>query len=281
MFRFLLLLFDTYHVCVFHGEFLICLRIFSPLCAPCSNWTPGKVTCSCVTSRYSSITRVKRLDALGCFLYVLQWMWSRCMEISKIQKKKMVIKQHGKMNSALELTAGSLYGSCSSSEKLGTEQQDPCWLFWALLTWLSVFSTQIKSSQLEPLWPTCLQSPPWFFSSFLQVLHMELIWAVVTCALSGERMRLAHALPPAAKPSACLTIGLAKCELMGPLSHHEGKKTEILLEIKCTKKKKSTEKFRRNLDRCSLLYRYGQVQDERTLWFSFKTASQILISIYF
>lgn len=102
--------------------------------------------------------------------------------------------------------------------------------------------------------------------SFRRYRIWQLIRAVVTYALSGERMRLARALPPAAKRGACLTTGLAKCELMGPLSHHEGKKTEILLEIKCTKKK-STEKFRRKPDCCSLLC---QIHGEYTSGFFLK-----------
>lgn len=108
--------------------------------------------------------------------------------------------------------------------------------------------------------------------SFCRYRILQLIRAVVTYALSGERMRLARALPPAAKRGACLTTGLAKCELMGPLSHHEGKKTEILLEIKCTKKekKKSTEKFRRKPDCCSLLCQYSQIHGEYTSGFLLK-----------
>lgn len=58
--------------------------------------------------------------------------------------------------------------------------------------------------------------------------------------LSGERMVLVRALPPAAKNSACPieSIRGAKCELVGLLSSDKGKKTEILLEIKQSNQKK-------------------------------------------
>lgn len=76
----------------------------------------------------------------------------------------------------------SLHGSCSSSEKLDIEQQGLFWFFWALLMWLSIFSTWIRSSQLEQ-----------------PIAHMlaksSLIFSSLSWEWGNESIRLSFAAP--------------------------------------------------------------------------------------
>lgn len=135
------------------------------------------------------------------------------------------------------VTAHSLHGSCSSSEKLDIEQQDLWRFFWSLLGNFQYF---LPGSGCHSWNNRCackiLPGFPFVFvgvrkwehgMSFAAPSPWNSVWAVVSYGLSGERMVPVCALPPAAKHSACLTelIGWAKCELVGSLSQHKGRKT--------------------------------------------------------
>lgn len=118
-----------------------------------------------------------------------------------MQKDK---EQHG-------AAVSSLHGSCYSSEKLHVEEQELWWFFWSLLGDFQCFLPGSGHHSWNNPQPPCLQNPSWFFLCFpgseevrawdelCSSWVLELNWAVVSYELSGERMVLVCALPPAAK----------------------------------------------------------------------------------
>lgn len=221
------------HICVVHGEFLICASI--SLTAECSllsvNWTPGKVNVLEWQIFINDNTKKTRCPRMFSFIYC-----SGC-DLDTWKYVKIQWKGQSQINAEDKEqgggTARSLHGS-SSSEKLDVEQQDLWRFFWSLLgnfqcfltgsdhhSWNNPCASKILPDFSFALWERGSESTRWT----LQLLHagaqsgLGELWIV--CREDGACL----CPSTAAKSSACLTesTGLANWELLGSLNTKEGK----------------------------------------------------------